>query len=106
MYFSTLTSTFEYAFDTFTLSSTTGPQFRALWASFAPVVYSLIGINKLSFRGNNFDIQTGFDLSTDLISITSAASLLIFDLTYLALGQPANNVCFPCNNFISIMGCL
>ena len=68
-------------------------------------MYVLIGVSKATISTNPFSIATTFDISKEAVKV-SVSGRNDLEVTYLAVGEPSQKVCQPCDAFISITGCL
>ena len=72
----------------------------------APVTYSLIALSKFAFSGQSLSLQSHFDPTNNLLSLKHNQQFTQVEMLFMALGQPGTEICAPCDNFISISGCL
>lgn len=62
-------------------------QFYGVWMEFAPVIYSLIGFNTLSFSGNSIQLDLSLDLSSNYLQISRSQSISSLELAFFSIGQ-------------------
>jgi len=106
IYFDSSTTLISTAFNQLDVDATHSPQYRSLYADFAPVIYSLIGFGMMSISGNSLDINATLDMTTNLIKVSNSPTVNRLNLNYFAFGELPSNVCSPCDSFISVTGCL
>jgi hypothetical protein len=97
---------FAYGYQNFALQPALPTQARTLWMEFAPVIYTLLGFTTLEFSGSNIQLTTTRDLISNLITFNNSVSVSKVGVGVFAIGLSPALVCSPCNNYISISGCL